>query len=286
MGLFDSIGGLLGGGDSGPSAMELYEQYGMKPLNVSTNSQQGAFSYQTDPTTGQATSSFTLSPEMRQAQGAFYGLGQNTMNYLTEQFNPEQYAQNYFTQLQGLRQPSEDMAYSRLRDRLNLTGREGFASGVGSAQGVQMNPEMAAFYNAQQQQRSQDALAADNQAFSRFNNLLSRAAGAYGTGMDFLNPLYREAEISRGYTSIDQQNQQQRSQQALQGAAADAYEEEDSFLDTLLGVGMNVGLGYLTGGTSAALTSGMGSLFSMGNSNTRAGPTGLGWNTNSSVTPF
>ncbi len=261
MGLFDNglIGSILGGGDDGPSAMEGAEQYAAKPISTATSSRQGAFNYQLNPDNTAATASFNLSPQMEQVQDKFYGIGGSTLDYL-QKFNPDQFAQNYFNQLESIRQPSEDMALSRIRDRLNLTGREGFASGTGSALGVQMNPEMAAFYEAQQRQRSQDALTADQSAFGRFNDLLNRANTGYGYGQNLLNPLYREAELARGYTSIGQNTADARSNQFLQAYGADAYEEDDGgFFQDLLGVGLNVGLGYLTGGTSGAILGGMGS---------------------------
>ena len=270
MGLFDKVSGLFGGGDDGPSALEGAAQYAANPISTAVNSAQGAFNYMLNPDNTMANVSFNLSPQLQKAQNAFYGMGQSTLDYLNK-FSPDQYAANYFNQLRGIRQPGEDLAYGRLKDRLNLTGREGFASGVGTALGVQMNPEMAAFYEAQQRQLSQDALAADNQAFGRFNDLLNRANAGYGFGQGLLNPLYKEADLARGYTSIGQNTADARSKQFLQAYGADTYEEADGgFFEDLLGIGMNVGLGYLTGGASGAAMGGLGGLFGSGNTNTQS----------------
>lgn len=271
MGMFDS---LFGGGD-GPDYDEILAESRIQSSPISATTGAGTATFKPGIDGSPASISTELNPELKAGQGAFFGIGTDTLDYLKD-FDPEAYAKEYFGNLRSLREPGEEQALGRLQDRMFTTGRKGFGSGVGSPTGMHQSPEMAAYYGALQQQLSADALAADNQAFSRFNNLLSRAGSSYGQGIALdsavMNPLAMAGNMQGqvyGNERINKEN-------IMNARFAEASDEGGGLFEDLLGVGLNVGLGYLTGGASGALMGGMSSMGSMGAPG-NAFSSGFGW---------
>ena len=117
------------------------------------------------------------------AQGAAAGLFNLGNQYLAT--SPDQAAQQWMTQQQGLLQSARDQEYAKMQQNLANSGR----GGLSVAQGGNLaaaNPEAAAYYNAIAQQDAQLAAKADEYGRARtdygaglFNTGLNMAAGAY-----------------------------------------------------------------------------------------------------------
>ena len=133
---------------------------------------------------GQFGQSMTQAEQMGQqyaplggAAQSLFGLGQQ---YLAE--SPEQAAQKYIQQQQGLLAGGREQQLSGIRNKLFQTGRSGLATG-GTSTGMQAtNPEMAAYYNAMAQQDAQIAAQADQAGQQR----AIYGAGLFGTGAGLL----------------------------------------------------------------------------------------------------
>jgi hypothetical protein len=133
---------------------------------------------------GQFGQSMTQAEQMGQqyaplggAAQSLFGLGQQ---YLAE--SPEQAAQKYIQQQQGLLAGGREQQLSGIRNKLFQTGRSGLATG-GTTTGMQAtNPEMAAYYNAMAQQDAQIAAQADQAGQQR----AIYGAGLFGTGAGLL----------------------------------------------------------------------------------------------------
>ena len=129
-----------------------------QPVGVTTRFGTSAFT--TDPVTGAITPSYTLSPEAKAYQDALAGMGtqsltagQGLMN-LGQQYigeSPEAVRQRYMeTQLATLA-PSQAQTLAEIRNRLQQTGRGGFATGATAPEAgglLATSPELAAYYNS------------------------------------------------------------------------------------------------------------------------------------------
>lgn len=108
-----------------------------------------------------------------------FNLGQQ---YLAQ--SPEEAAQKYMQQQQGLLAPQREQQLSNIRNQVYQTGRSGLSVGGTEAGGRQAtSPEMAAYYNALAQQDAELAAKADlyGQQRATFGaGLLSSGAGMLG----------------------------------------------------------------------------------------------------------
>lgn len=177
-------GGLLQGQSSQDAARQLAAQQAalaektlqmgkFQPVGVTTRFGTSAFT--TDPVTGAITPSYTLSPEAKAYQDTLAGMGtqslaagQGLMN-LGQQYigeSPEAVRQRYMeTQLATLA-PTEAQTLAEIRNRLQQTGRGGFATGATAPEAgglMATSPELAAYYNALANTRRQLAADAEKQ---------------------------------------------------------------------------------------------------------------------------
>ena len=129
-----------------------------QPVGVTTRF--GTSAFKTDPVTGAITPSYTLSSEAQAYQDALAKMGaqsltagQGLMN-LGQQYigeSPEAVRQRYMeTQLATLA-PSQAQTLAEIRNRLQQTGRGGFATGATAPEAgglMATSPELAAYYNS------------------------------------------------------------------------------------------------------------------------------------------
>lgn len=147
--------------------------------------------------------SYTLSPQLKAIQDQLFAQagaydptkisqaaqplvgGATSLFNLGQQYlatSPEQAAQDYMTQQQGLLAGTREQQLASLRNQQLQTGRTGLATG-GTATGMAAtNPEMAAYYNALAQQNAK--LAAEADIYGRQRT--TYGAGLLGTGGELL----------------------------------------------------------------------------------------------------
>jgi hypothetical protein len=114
----------------------------------------------------QAQQAQAMQPGITTAGQGLFNLGQQ---YIAQ--TPQEAAQNYMTQQQGLLAPGREQQLAQLTNQQQQQGRLGLATGATSAgygmgaPGLQAsNPQMAAYYNALAQQDAQLAARADQAA--------------------------------------------------------------------------------------------------------------------------
>lgn len=216
-------GGLISGGKAADAAKGQAEALraaaerasGMaqfKPYGMSTAFGTSAF-------TPEGAGSYTLSPELQaiqqrlfgaagqydptqvaQAAQPIYGGAQSLFN-LGQQYlakSPEQAAQDYMTQQQGLLAPGREAAQARLGTTNFARGTGGLAvnTGVGSAPS---NPAAQALYNAQARQDLELAAQAEQAGMAR----TKFGAGLFGTGGELLGQV--PTLTTRGYAPLEAQ---------------------------------------------------------------------------------
>jgi hypothetical protein len=215
-------GGVLGGvlqGESAKKAAETQAQAQLEaarigaesarftPIGVTTGFGSSQFGY--DSTGRLNSAGYTLTPEMQaqqqrlmamsrqglgqyeQAFGQSQQLGQagaGMMN-LGQQYlatSPQEQAQKFMTEQQGLLAPSRERSLAELRNQMQQTGRAGLAVGATTDGMLASNPEMAAYYNAQMQQDRELAAQATQggQQYAQFG------AGMMGSGANAYNQMY------------------------------------------------------------------------------------------------
>lgn len=250
MGFFSDIFGGEDTDDGEQAGREFAKQTQPNPFTATSGTGTGAFTPGKAGTTG--TLDLQLSPELASAQQDIYGFGKQATGEL-DNFDTDQFSQDYFKQLQGLRRPAEEQQLSSTLDRLNLSGRSGFGSFTGTTMGAAQNPELAAFYEAQARNQSADAFTSDAQAFQRQNDILKRGLGAFTGGQSLEAPLLQQAQTAGALSQGSDQQRVAGQQGILQGVSADAAANSSGGLfDSLLNTGLQAGLGYLTGGASLA----------------------------------
>lgn len=179
-----------------------------RPVGMTTRFGTSQFTREIDPETGMpyiSSAGYTAAPELSDLQnrlfsqfgqqlsqaeqlGSMYAplttAGQQLFNvgqqYLAE--SPEQAAQKYMQQQQGLLAGGREQQLSGIRNKLFQSGRSGLATGGTSTGMAATNPEMAAYYNALAQQDAAIAAQAEQQGLQR----QTQAAGLFGTGAGLL----------------------------------------------------------------------------------------------------
>lgn len=201
-----------------------------RPVGITTRFGQSNFGF--DPNTGYLSSAgYTVSPELKAIQdqimaqaGAYdtarigqvaeqnlmpgaqglFNLGQQ---YLAE--SPEQAAQKYMQQQQGLLAPQREQTLANLRNQVYQGGRAGLATGGTTAGGMQQTtPEMAAYYNALAQQDAQlaaNAEAAGQQRATFGAGLLNTGAGMLGQIPSLTTQGYGPLQTQLGLASTIEQ---------------------------------------------------------------------------------
>lgn len=150
-----------------------------RPYNITTGFGSSAFD------TKNNTASYSVDPRLAAFRDLLYGGAADVYTQLGG-YDPQQFAQEWYNQQQGLLQPSRAAEDINRRDSLFASGRGGlFVSpemlGAGTNQGY-INPETYAAMLA----RSQVDANIANQAFDRgqsyMDSLIGRAGGLFSTG--------------------------------------------------------------------------------------------------------
>jgi hypothetical protein len=172
------------------------------PVGVKTNLGSSNFTINPDGTISSA--GYTLDPRLQNIQNNIYGQagaynpeaigqaaqplmgGASSLFNLGQQYlatSPQQAAQDYMAQQQGLLAPGREQQLAGLRNQQYQTGRTGLATGGTVAGGMQQtNPELAAYYNSIAQQNA--TLAAQSDAYGQQRTQFG--AGLFGTGGSLL----------------------------------------------------------------------------------------------------
>lgn len=181
-----------------------------RPVGMTTRFGSANFTREIDPATGMpfvSAAQYTAAPElsglqnrlfnqfnagltgaeMMGAQYAPVGAGAQQLMSLGNQYlaqSPDQAAQQFIQQQQGLLAGGREQQLSNIRNNLFQRGRSGLATG-GTSTGLQgTNPEMAAYYNALAQQDAALAAGATQAGQQRATfgaGLLGTGAGLLGT---------------------------------------------------------------------------------------------------------
>ncbi len=130
---------------------------------------------------------------LKRARGPLYNQGQDaaqlalgqattTMGQATN-FDPDKYAAEHFAKQQALMKPVQDRNFADITRALYAKGQLGtgvYNPGVEGieASGMLMNPKLAAFFAAQNAQRSKDSLTSMEAGQSYLDRLLKRAGAA------------------------------------------------------------------------------------------------------------
>jgi hypothetical protein len=245
------------------------------PVGIKTNLGSSNFTMNPDGTI--ASAGYTLDPRLQGIQNNIYGqagaydtqqLGQaaqplyggaSSLFNLGQQYlatSPQQAAQDYMSQQQGLLAPGREQQLAGLRNQQYQTGRTGLATGGTTAGGLQQtNPELAAYYNSIAQQNS--TLAAQSDAYGQ--QRAQFGAGLFGTAGSLLGQV--PALTTAGYSPLQ-------TQLGLVGSI-EGMGQQPFDLSTALGAkqstaGAQVGNALLTGGINAARTAQAGNQYSFG----------------------
>lgn len=221
-----------------------------RPVGVTTAF--GKSNFGTDAAGNLTSAGYTLSPEMaaqrdaflrqaggsgmdmiQQGQQAGQGLFNLGQGYLAT--SPEQAAQSYMQKQQALLAPSNDMAYARLQQNLQNTGRGGLAVAQGGMLGA-ANPEAQAYYNALAQQNL--GLASQAQAEGRAATQFGQ--GLLGAGIDLTSQAYNPYKTQFGLG------------QSLETAGQGALDIGSALGGRAATAGANVGNTLYQGGSAAA----------------------------------
>ena len=188
------------------SAMAQFNPYGMTTNFGTSTFEGGKGSYQLSPElqaiqnrlfaqTGQYDPT-----QVAQAAQPIYG-GAQSLFSLGQQYlakSPEQAAQDYMTQQQGLLAPSREAAQARLGTTNFARGTGGLAVNTGTG-GAPSNPAAQALYNAQAKQDLELAAQAEQAGMAR----TKFGAGLFGTGGELLGQV--PTLTTRGYAPLEAQ---------------------------------------------------------------------------------
>jgi hypothetical protein len=225
-----------------------------RPVGVTTAF--GKSNFGTDAQGNLTSAGYTLSPEMAAQRDAFLAqAGGSGMNMIQQGqqagqglFNlgqgylatsPEQAAQSWMQKQQQLLAPSNDMAYARMQQNLQNTGRGGLSVAQGGNLGA-ANPEAQAYYNALAQQNA--GLATQAQAEGRAQT--SFGQGLLGGGIDLTSQAYNPYKTQFGLA------------QTLESAGANSLSMGSELGGRAAQYGGNAGNTLYQGGMAAANTMG------------------------------
>jgi len=246
-----------------------------KPVGIKTNL--GTSNFTVDEYGNISEAGYTLDPRLQAIQNNIYGqagafnpeqigqAAQPLMGGAASAFNlgqkylatsPQQAAQDYMAQQQGLLAPGREQQLAGLRNQQYQTGRTGLATGGTTAGGLmQTNPELAAYYNSVAQSDKTLAAQADQYGQQRTQFGL----GLFGTGGSLLGQV--PSLTTAGYGPLQ-------TQLGLVGNI-EGMGQQPFDLSTALGAkqataGAQVGSNLLTGGINAARTQQAGNQYSWG----------------------
>jgi len=223
-----------------------------RPVGVTTAF--GKSNFGTDAAGNLTSAGYTLSPQMAAQRDAFLAQAGGSGMSLAEQggqagqglFNlgqgylatsPERAAQEYMQKQQALLAPSNDMAYARLQQNLQNTGRGGLAIAQGGMLGA-ANPEAQAYYNSLAQQNL--GLASQAQAEGRAATQFGQ--GLLGAGIDLTSQAYNPYKTQFGLA------------QSVETAGQNALDIGSALGGRAATAGANVGNTLYQGGIASAAT--------------------------------
>ena len=221
-----TVGGLISGGKAASANAQQAEafrnaatyardQAAFQPFGITTGF--GSSQFATDPKTGRVTSAgYTLDPRLAGIQGNISNLmtgydpsqvgqaaqplygGASSLFNLGQQYlatSPEEAAQQYLSQQQGLLQPGRAADFARLSAANYGRGTGGLGINTGTG-GAPSNPLAQALFNSQAQQDARLAAQADEYGMQRTRF----GAGLFGTGSELLGQV--PTLTSAGYNPL------------------------------------------------------------------------------------
>jgi hypothetical protein len=250
--LVSSVANIFTGADSTKAAGEqaaaqqrqAAQGTAFRPVGMTTRFGSSQFTRDIDPNTGLPYVSgggYTASPELAALQNQLFGGFGGSLDFANQQAqkfgalspaaqqlfglgqqylatSPEEAAQDYMNQQQGLLASSRGAQLSGIRNRLFGTGRGGLGvqTGTGSAPA---SPEMQAYYNALAQQDLQLAAQADQAGQQRIGfgaGLFGQGAGLLGTQTAGMTSAYSPFQTQLGLSGQVEQMAQMPYQLGLQ----------------------------------------------------------------------
>lgn len=170
-----------------------------RPVGVTTRFGQSQFGY--DPSGRLISAGYTLAPDVKMLQdrqiGMIGGLQGDWERAVQLGRGAMKTPQEFIAEQQGLLQPERERALAEIRNRAQQTGRSGLAT-MGTSTTMATNPELAAYYNAIQQENARLAANAPQQSLA----LASQGLGLMSEG-------YRPVQTAVGaVTGLEQLGQQ------------------------------------------------------------------------------
>jgi hypothetical protein len=216
-----------------------------RPFGVTTATG-SQFGMQVDPTTGQLTSTMTLSPEEQARQNRLFTASDEFLGQATGMSVPER-EQAVFERMQTAMSPAQERERLALEQRLAAQGRLGVTTGMFGG-----TPEALTLAKAQEEARNQAMLSAMQFAGQEQNRLAGLGTGMMQAGYVPQQQLLQG--ITPGMTAAEQARQQQNIQAQTFG------ETYATGLEALLSAGL--GQAGIAGGFGTQLAStALGGLF-------------------------
>jgi hypothetical protein len=232
------------------SAMAQFNPYGMTTAFGTSKFEDGKGSYQLSPEL-QAIQSRLFGQagaydptQVAQAAQPIYG-GASSLFNLGQQYlakSPEQAAQDYMTQQQGLLAPGREAAQARLGTTNFGRGTGGLAVNTGTG-GAPSNPAAQALYNAQARQDLELAAQAEQAGMAR----TKFGAGLFGTGGELLRQV--PSLTTAGYSPLEAQLGLLRTTETM---GQDPFRLSTSLADQYAQAGARAGQLYLQPQAAAA----------------------------------
>lgn len=231
MGMFSSLTGSMFGGSKGQSLIK--KGYGIltgkagydkaadmvrfEPFNIRTGMGSGTFSG--------GTGTFSLSPEYQAIKDQVLGLGKGFFSQAGA-FDPNAASADAYGLMQRIAQPQRTLNLSNLRDTLFSQGRLSAAGYTGA------NPELQAFYEAQNNADLQAQLQSIGLGQGLLDSMLQRGTSLTGTaaGLDEAGNNALKLGLYGGQGILE-------ASKSAAGFTAKAGEAESNFWNKLLGAG-------------------------------------------------
>ena len=177
--------------------------YNLSPEALAQQNQLAGYTQRNLDQYGQA---FDQSQALGQAGNSMFGLGQQYLGT-----SPQEQAQKYMSQQQGLLAGGREQQLAALRNQQQQTGRAGLATGATSTGMMATNPEMAAYYNSIAQQDANLAAQSTQGGmdYAKFGQgMMTAGAGAYDQMYGMQNNAYTPYQTAQsGVQGLEGQGQ-------------------------------------------------------------------------------